>query len=314
MPDPEEKAGRSRAFAVGFSHGSSFRSFLQLLSNKFHRQAASGHAVRSSAAPGEILNSTSRVFRQTGPATQLRGVATCRSRASARCADLALFDISPCSTHRPRNKLRGVATCRSRASARAAPDRWRPSRLPATLFSCALVVWATGCAQLPVETEPVDFRVEGKVSVVEGDAAGKNGKRNFTARFIWRQTADRYDIVLWGPFGQGGARLRGDSRRIEITGGGAGPTLSGEPRTVMRQRLGWSLPLEVLPWWISGRPAPGGPVEASEFDDEGLLRAFRQLGWQVRYDRFDARGEPPRPARITVARPGYRVRVTISSR
>ena len=32
--------------------------------------------------------------------------------------------------NRPRNQLRGVATCRSGASARAAPDRWRPLKVP----------------------------------------------------------------------------------------------------------------------------------------------------------------------------------------
>ena len=171
----------------------------------------------------------------------------------------------------------------------------------------AALLLSTGCAQLPVETGPADFRVEGKVGVVEGE-------RSHAARFVWRQTGDRYDIVLWGPLGQGSTRLRGDSDRIEITGRSAGPALSGEPGMVMRQRLGWSLPLAVLPWWMSGRPAPDGGVEASERDDEGRLTAFRQLGWQVNYDRFDARGDLAGPGRITAERPGYRVRVTILSR
>ena len=38
----------------------------------------------------------------------------------------------------PANQLRGVAACRSGASARAAPDRWRPFRLPATPSFCAM--------------------------------------------------------------------------------------------------------------------------------------------------------------------------------
>ena len=43
---------------------------------------------------------------------------------------ICLFDSNGCSTHRPRNQLRGVAACRSGASARAAPDRWRPLKVP----------------------------------------------------------------------------------------------------------------------------------------------------------------------------------------
>ena len=177
-------------------------------------------------------------------------------------------------------------------------------RWPAALLALTVIA---GCAQIPVETGPADFRVQGKVGVVEGE-------RSYAARFIWRQTGNRYDIVLWGPLGQGSTRLRGDPGRIEVTGSRVGPALSGDPRQVMRQRLGWSLPLEVLPWWISGRPAPAGPVESSERDGEGRLTAFRQLGWQVNYDRFDAVGDASGPGRITAGRPGYRVRITILNR
>lgn len=185
------------------------------------------------------------------------------------------------------------------------PIESRTGRLNLRLL--AMLVLFTGCAQLPVETGPADFRFEGKVGVVEGE-------RSHAARFVWRQTGDRYDIVLWGPLGQGSTRLRGDPHMIEITGRHAEPALSGDPGRVMHQRLGWSLPLAVLPWWMSGRPAPDGPVDAAEHDDEGRLAAFRQLGWQVGYDRYDASGDPPAPSRITAERPGYRIRVTILSR
>ena len=50
---------------------------------------------------------------------------------------ISLFDSTGYSTHRPRNQLRGVATCRSGASARAAPDRWRPVR-PLSLLESML--------------------------------------------------------------------------------------------------------------------------------------------------------------------------------
>ncbi|MCY4564465.1 MAG: lipoprotein insertase outer membrane protein LolB [Gammaproteobacteria bacterium] len=187
--------------------------------------------------------------------------------------------------------------------------RWpiRPRAAARGVRLLAALLLSSGCAQLPVETGPADFRVEGKVGVLEGE-------RSHSARFVWRQTGDRYDIVLWGPLGQGSTRLRGDSDRIEITGRNAGPALSGEPGVVMRRQLGWSLPLAVLPWWMSGRPAPDGGVEASEHDEEGRLTAFRQLGWQVKYDRFEARGDRTETGRVTAERPGYRVRVTILSR
>ena len=58
-----------------------------------------------------------------------RASGTCPGRASGTLSGISLFDSTGCSTHRPRNQLRGVATCRSGASARAAPDRWRPLKV-----------------------------------------------------------------------------------------------------------------------------------------------------------------------------------------
>jgi len=180
-------------------------------------------------------------------------------------------------------------------------------RFGAIVVALGAICGLAGCTQLPVETGPVDFRVEGKVGVVEGG-------RSYSARFVWRQMGERYDVVIWGPFGQGATRFRGDPDRVEVTDRNDRPGLSGEPRRVMRQRLGWSLPLEVLPWWLSGEPAPDGLVEAPERDAQGRLSAFRQLGWQVNYDRFDGPGSQAQPRRITAERPGYRIRLNISSR
>ena len=171
----------------------------------------------------------------------------------------------------------------------------------------ALALLMGGCARLPVEPEAADFRIEGKVGVVEG-------ARAFSARFSWRQTGTYYDIRLWGPLGQAATRLRGDSNHVEVVGKNGTPILAGDPQSVMRQRLGWSLPLPVLRWWMSGRPVPEGIVEGAETDEQGRLTGFRQLGWQVRYDRFEASGEPPMPTRISAERPGYRIRLTILTR
>ena len=163
------------------------------------------------------------------------------------------------------------------------------------------------CAQLPVVPQTGDFRVEGKVAIVEG-------QRRHTARFIWQQTADQYDVLLWGPLGQGNTRLRGHAEHVEITAGGQSTALSGHPDTVMRQQLGWSLPLAMLRWWLTGQPMPAEGVAAIVTDAEGRLVAFRQFGWRIRYENFDIEGQPPQPLRISAERPGYRIDLVVLRR
>lgn len=175
------------------------------------------------------------------------------------------------------------------------------------LWLLTSMVLIAGCAGIPVEPDGADFQLGGKIGVIEGD-------RSFSARFSWRQNGARYDIVVWGPLGQGRTRLRGDSEQVEVVGKDGVPVLAGHPEQVMRQRLGWSLPLPVMRWWLNGHPAPHGAPTGRETDAEGRLTAFRQLGWQVAYDRFEAIDGAVLPARITARRPGYRIRVVILTR
>jgi len=81
---------------------------------------------------------------------------------------------------------------------------------------------------------------------------------------------------------------------IDVDAGGARLTAAdgrsyaaGSLSDLARRGLGLSLPLEHLPWWMSGRDAPGAPATAS-------AEGFSQHGWTVRYGARDARGRPLR--------------------
>lgn len=175
------------------------------------------------------------------------------------------------------------------------------------LFCLAL---CAGCASFrpPVET-PADFEVRGKAGVVEG-------AESFSARFVWRQYGSAFTIDLWGPLGQGRVRLDGDERRLAIVDGKGAVISEGPHAEVMRTHLGWSLPLDVLPSWVLGKPGEGTGAGGRQYDDDGRLVAFEQLDWSVAYARHNqvqtARGSRWLPGRITAVRGDYRVRLFIS--
>lgn len=182
--------------------------------------------------------------------------------------------------------------------------RWR------RLFLAALLLLIAGCAGVPLVREAGDARGEG--FQVQGQLAVVAGRRAFSARFHWRQTGQRYDIAVWGPLGQGRTRLLGDAERVQIIGPEGAAIAAGPAQEVMQAQLGWRLPLAALPHWIQGRPAPAGRAQRREWDAEGRLTAFRQLGWTVRCGRFREAPSGPLPGLVTAQRPGYRVRVAVS--
>ncbi len=160
------------------------------------------------------------------------------------------------------------------------------------------------CSTFGPSVDAQGFGLRGKLGVVDGG-------QSYTARFLWRQTDERFGIDLWGPLGQGRVRLEGDNERITLIKGGE-VLAEGKHEEVMRSRLGWTLPLNVLPSWALGEPDSSLLVGAQQYDEEGRLVAFEQLDWRVTYTQFRMIGERLLPRRITAHRGDYRVRLVIS--
>jgi len=189
------------------------------------------------------------------------------------------------------------------------------------LLKAFLLAALAGCTVLPRHApEDGGFALRGNMGIVQD-------QESFSARFYWRQNGSRFLIDLWGPLGQGRIALEGNDRRLELR---QGDTLisEGAPDLVMRQHLGWSLPLSVLPQWVQGRPADGVDVRDAKYDEAGRLTAFSQLDWRVELERYQQVGsedadyagaaDGPRPGaflphRVTATRDAYRVRLAVSA-
>ena len=123
-------------------------------------------------------------------------------------------------------------------------------------------------------------------------------------------------MELWGPLGQGRVRLQGDSERLAIVDGRGRVVGEGTPDAVMREQLGWTLPLAALTHWARGTPVPDYLVSAQLRDVQGRLVGFEQLGWVITCDDHQLVAAGPDavwlPARLIAQRPGYRVRLVVS--
>lgn len=139
-----------------------------------------------------------------------------------------------------------------------------------------------GCATMPAGSGTTDlqFEVLGKIGV-------RDAERGYSAQFNWRQYLDAYQVEVWGPLGQGRTRLEGRSesatmlvwRGDELLGRGA-------PEQIMMANLGWSMPVDVLPFWMRGQPHGQIPLVDEVRDESGRFVEFSQAGWQVEMSRY----------------------------
>lgn len=173
---------------------------------------------------------------------------------------------------------------------------------------------ATGCATSPVGSpsgsRPADpeqltqWLAKGRIALVVHGEGGSGS-------FVWQQRSERTELTLRGPLGAGGLALITDGSTFELSDG-AGQPLNGEAaRAELERRLGVTLPLAELRYWMLGGPAPerpgGGPVQTST----GAVPGFVQGGWVVSYEQLKSQAGWSLPARLTATTSGARVRIIV---
>lgn len=184
--------------------------------------------------------------------------------------------------------------------------------LKGILFTLCAAICLSGCAVKPLVVLPpaaqLEFQAAGKFGIKDGD-------KGYSARFSWQQYNNGYVIEVWGPLGQGHTSLLGDAHSMQVRRG-AQLLAEGSSESVMYTHLGWSVPINVLPAWLQGKPAPILDYVDAAYDPAGQFTEFRQAGWQVALERYTARDPastlPFTPARIVAQSGARRVIVAVS--
>ncbi|MES0874504.1 lipoprotein insertase outer membrane protein LolB [Sinimarinibacterium thermocellulolyticum] len=149
-------------------------------------------------------------------------------------------------------------------------------------------------------SQVLGFSLQGRLA----DDRGRSGELS------WQQRADgSFALQLRGPFGAGGVAIDGDVQRVRVRTK-HGEQLTEDPRSWMREQLGWDLPLDDLRDWVLGLPAQG-PVEALVLDAEGRLAQLQQHGWSVRYERYQRVGALQLPQRLDAESGDIRLRLLV---
>lgn len=151
------------------------------------------------------------------------------------------------------------------------------------------------------------FTLQGRLA--ESGLTGVRGDLN------WVQAGRHFEIRFFGPLGVGAATISGDDRKVEIrTKDGVYTT--DHPEDLMQEKLGWSLPLKSLRYWLLGLPTPlrefeREPEDTVLLDDAGRPARIRQFGWQLEYGEYQTVGIIDLPRKITLANDSKSFRIVV---
>lgn len=168
----------------------------------------------------------------------------------------------------------------------------------------------TGCTVVPTLTG-VKYDREKRLSYYaldpwefEGRLALKSATGSETPSISWRHHGNEDALRLAGPLGQGAVAIRMRGGHIEIDRGDGDVEVSDQPDELIKARIGFSVPVAALRYWVLGLPEAG---QYYEVDENG----FRQSGWVVHYPQWMRVGGDEMPRLITVQNADLKLKLVI---
>ncbi len=146
----------------------------------------------------------------------------------------------------------------------------------------SLLLLLTACSSqpsLPVATESLEPNAKLWHWQAQGRIAFSNGQKNHSANLDWLQEGYSYRLQLFGPLGQGSARLEGQPFKVSLITSDGQLVESSSPEQLLANNSEWELPLSNMVYWIRGVAAPG---HYQQIDQSTII----QNGWQVEWRRF----------------------------
>jgi len=177
------------------------------------------------------------------------------------------------------------------------------------LMPLAMISALLACTTVPEREAPdkvYNGRFSLKTSLSEGD--GQHRSEHLSGRFTLSVARPWTELDLASPLGNTLARLHtgthGAWLQLPDEDGGLRTLRDGHAQALSERVLGYPLPLEGLPWWIEGMPAPARtPAQAARvhYADNGLPEHIEQDGWRIHIEeRFNTPDRPtPRRLQLT---------------
>lgn len=143
-----------------------------------------------------------------------------------------------------------------------------------------------------------DFTIEARFSL-RLESPDQRGQ-SVSGRLTWQHLPSGDRLLLSDPLGQGVAELERDAGGARLRLASGQQRQAPDAESLLRDALGYSLPVKRLPAWLLGRAGTGGELRR---DEAGRPQWLLEDGWRIDYAYDDARADAL-PARLTVQRQG----------
>ena len=190
--------------------------------------------------------------------------------------------------------------------------RLGPGALVVVLAACAPVRTHETPAALAAQTQrEAQLQADQRWSIA-AHIAVSDGPDGGSGELQWKQDGAQFDFIVRAPVTGKTWRLAGDAGNATLEGVEPQALSGADAERLLRERVGWDVPLAALRSWVRGMRAPGVRADV-QYDEKNLPAVIAQSGWKIEYRDWFADRDPPLPRKVFASRGNARVRLAIES-
>ena len=149
------------------------------------------------------------------------------------------------------------------------------------------------------------WRLQGRAGIQFRDQSASFG-------LSWvQQGKDQYEMNINNPItGSLVALLKGTGSQVTLQTNGQTYT-AADAESLLQSRVGVTLPVAGMKYWVRRLPSPDYPVEDVQLDNLGRPQVLQQTGWRVTYTGWQGENSEALPVRINLERAAENTRVRV---
>lgn len=145
---------------------------------------------------------------------------------------------------------------------------------------------------------------------LQGRVAVRAGKEGGSGSLRWERIGPEHmQLHLFAPVSGQGWRLSVDAEGARLEGLEGGPQQAADPDRLLREAVGWEVPIALLARWVRGQR--GSAQARIEFDAEGRPATLYEAGWRIDYRGWELSQDPPLPRRVEASSGQHRLRLLV---
>ena len=145
---------------------------------------------------------------------------------------------------------------------------------------------------------------------IEGAMSIQSTQQSVITHYQWHQRAANYDIQLSSVLNLVRVNITGrEYQFVKLCRSNKRCYQAKTPELLLKQQLGWDLPISYLKYWIRGIPLQGKAIK--KYDPYGHLIFMQQNGFDLWFSNYQSFNGVDLPTRLDLQYPKLKIRLII---